>query len=248
METADVPQTVRSTDNYSNRAVRSWWADGFWDLAMAGFWLITAVWLYPLVRTLDFPSWTWPWPFITEESINPMSREITLWIASLFGIWIIYIVSAKLLIDRLKRRFTAPRLGDVRHAFFLPVGRSFGLIFLALYVAGCAALVGLFWTVKGGPHFFSAIGIASFGGILFLLGKRFDIPRYLWLAGVGTASCILVELLTTRADYQLGPRNFFDVSPLLGNPSLVCLIWAALLVAGGILTVRNVLRLPNAEA
>jgi hypothetical protein len=248
MATAYPSTAVTPPDELTRRATRAWWADGFWDLAMAGFWFLTAVWLYPLVRTMDFPSWTWPWPFVTAEQVNPLSREITWWVVILFGIWIFYIVSAKLLIDRLKRLFTAPRLGDVRHLFFLPVGRSFGFIFLAVYVTSGAVITSLFWLVKGGPHFFSAIGIASFGGILFLLGKRFGIPRYLWLAGLGTAACILVELLTTRADYQLGPRNFFDVSPLLGNPSLVCLIWSGVLLLSGVIALRSVLRLPHAEA
>jgi hypothetical protein len=235
-------------DEYSRRTVRAWWADGLWDLALAGFWLLTGALVYPLIRTLDFPSWTWPWPFITEEHINPLSMEITLWAAGLFFIWIGYIFLAWLLIERVKRRLVAPRLGDVRHKFILPMGRSFGLIFFAVYVLECVVLTALFWKVKGGPHFFSVFGIASFAGVMYLVGLKFNIRRYRWIAVIGSAATVLAELATTNAVYMEGPKNFMDVSPLYGNPSLPCLIWAGILLVSGVITLRGILRLPYAEA
>ncbi|MGB7539691.1 MAG: hypothetical protein WBM17_14210 [Anaerolineales bacterium] len=211
METTPSPVSDVSVDKYSHRAIRAWWADGLWELAMAGFWAITALWLYPLVQTLAFPSWTWPWPFITEEHINPLSTQITLWVIGLLFMWMAYILLAWFLIDRVKRRYVAPRLGDVRHKFLLPMGRSFGLIFFAVYVLGCVGLSILFWKVKGGPHLFSVFGISSFAGVMYLVGRKFDIRRFRWISIIGTAGCILAEFAATNAVYTDGPKNFMDM-------------------------------------
>jgi hypothetical protein len=235
-------------DSYSDRATRAWWADGLWELAMAGFWAITALWLHPLVQTLAFPSWTWPWPFITEEHINPLGTQVTLWVIGLFFMWMTYIFLAWVLIGRVKRRFVAPRLGDVRHKFFLPMGRSFGFFFFAVYFLGCVVLSILFWKVKGGPHLFSVFGIASFAGVMYLVGRKFDLRRFRWVAIIGTILCVSAEMLTTTAVYLDGPKYFMDVSPLYGNPSLICLIWAGMLLLSGFIAVRRTLRLPHAEA
>ena len=48
--------------------------------------------------------------------------------------------------------------------------------------------------------------------------------------------------------FMEGPKNFMDASPLYGNPSLPCLIWAGVLVVSGLVTLRGILRLPYAEA
>ncbi|MBN2084692.1 MAG: hypothetical protein JW748_05665 [Anaerolineales bacterium] len=246
-----VPQSLISpvpVDSFSDRATRAWWTDGLWELAMAGFWAITALWLHPLVQTLAFPSWTWPWPFITEEHINPLRTQIALWVIGLFFIWMTYIFLARLLVDRMKRRLVAPRLGDVRHKFFLPVGRSFGLIFFAVYVLGCAVLTILFWKGKGGPHLFSVFGIASFAGAMYLVGRKYDLRRFRWVSIVGSVLCVTAEMLTTHAVYLDGPKNFMDVSPLYGNPSLICLIWAGMIFLSGFIALRQTLGLPHAEA
>ena len=76
MEAACPSTPAFPLEDYSRRAARAWWADGLWDLAVAGFCFLTAVWIYPLVRTQDFPSWTWPWPFVTQEHINPLMKVI----------------------------------------------------------------------------------------------------------------------------------------------------------------------------
>ncbi|MBN1440450.1 MAG: hypothetical protein JW929_13660 [Anaerolineales bacterium] len=236
-----------SSDAFTRRSIRAWWADGLWDLALAGFWAITALWTYPLVIALAFPSWSWPWPFITKEPINPLKNEVAFWGAALLAVWIAYIFLAWLLVTGLKRRFVAPRLGDVRHAFFLPIGRSFGLIFAAAYALGCLALAFLFWKARGGPHLFSVFMIVSFAGVMYLVGRKFDIRRYRWIAAAGSGLCIAAELLTTNAVYLEGPKHFLDVSPFYGNPSLPSLIWAALLLISGITAFRRVLRLPYAQ-
>jgi hypothetical protein len=234
--------------DFTRTAVRAWWADGLWDLALAGFWLITALWVFPLIRTAAFPSWTWPWPFLTRETDNPLAGAIGLWTAALFLIWAVYIFLARLAINLLKRRLIAPRLGDVRHSFLLPVGRGFAVVFLLVYLAGIVLLGGLLWGLKGGPRIYDVFVIAAFAGAIFLVGWRFRIRRYLWMSAVGTVLCLLAEMITTNAIYRNGPRNFLDVSPLYGNPSLVCLVWTAVLLVGGTIALLRTLRLPRAEA
>jgi hypothetical protein len=234
--------------DFTRTAVRAWWLDGLWDLALAGFWLATALWIFPLVRTTAFPSRTWPWPFVTKETVDPLGTEIAIWTAGLFVLWLAYILIARFIVDRLKRRFIAPRTGDVRHPFFLPVGRGLTAVFMLVYLFGCVLLGGLFWFAKGGPRLFDVFVIAAFGGILLVLGGRFQIRRYYWMAAAGVGASILAELITTNAVYRNGPRNFLDVSPLFGNPSLVCMIWSGVLLIGGTITLLRTLRLPHAEA
>lgn len=246
----ETPKSLSSSlpiEEYSRRTVRAWWADGLWDLVLAGFWALTALWNYPLVRTLDFPSWTWPWPFITQEHINPLSTEIKFWTVVLLPIWIGYAILAYLLVDRLKRILIAPRMGDMRHKFFLPMGRMFILLDLSLYVLASLLLGWLFWKTKGGPHLYSVFMITSFAVVLFLVGRKYHIRRYPWIAIIGAVLCILAELLSTNAVYLNGPKNFLDVSPFYGNPSLVCLVWAVMMFLNGAVTLRNTLRLPYAE-
>src|SRR4030042_671912 len=219
METSKRLSSTVPPEEYSRRTVRAWWADGLWDLALAGFWILTAVWLYPWVRPVAFPPWTSPWPFITHEQINPSGNEISLWGFALFPIWISYAFLAHFLVERMKRVYVAPRLGDVHLKFLLPLERGFAFLYLATYVLGSFLLGVLFWKLKGGPHFFSFFIISSFAAVLFLLGRRYQIRRYPWIAAIGTAGCVLAELLTTNAVYLNGPKNFLDVSPFYGNPS-----------------------------
>jgi hypothetical protein len=247
METSKPLSASLPLEEYSRRTVRAWWADGLWDLVLAGFWILTALWIYPLVWVLDFPSWTWPWPFITQEHINPLADEIALWAIALIPIWIAYLFLAKFTIDRLKRRFIAPRLGDVRHKFFLPIGRGFIFLFLTVYMLSTFLLGFLFWKINGGLHLYSVVMITSFAGVLFLLGRKYHLPRYSWIAIIGSILCFFAELLTTNAVYMNGPQNFMDVSPFYGNPSLACFIWAMLMFFSGIITLRQTLRLPYAE-
>jgi hypothetical protein len=229
---------------YTRLAVRSWWSDGLWDLAMAFFFVITALWLYPIVRVEGFPSWTWSWPFITQEHINPLHNEIMLWELGIFGIWFAYVVIAYWIVVRLKRRFVAPRLGDIRHKFFLPVERKVYVFFLGVYLIGCLLLGVLYWYVKGGPHLFSVVCAAAPAGIIFIIGRIYALPRYQWVAVAGLGLSILTEMLTTNAIYDNGPVNFMNVSPLYGNPSLPLLIWGGLTLISGCLALRRTMRLP----
>ena len=113
------------------RTVRAWWADGLWDMAVAGFCGLTAVWLFPLVRVLAFPAWTWPWPFVTEETVNPMRQEIALWALGMLAVWAVFSFVAYWVVSWLKRRFVATRLGDVRFKFILPIRNVYhGIDFL----------------------------------------------------------------------------------------------------------------------
>jgi hypothetical protein len=248
MKAVSSPSHPVPVETYTRQTVRFWYVDGLWDLAMAGFFAVTAVWIYPLMRTMDFPSWTWPWPFITQEPINPMQTEITLWAAGTLAIWVIYALVAYGIVSALKRRFVSPRLGDVRFQFFLPVERKVILLYLAVYVAGCVFLTWFYLRVIGGLHLYSVFVAVAPAGILFLMGVAYRIPRYRWVAAVGLILSVLLELLTTKAVFAAGPRNFFDVSPIYGNPSLTFLVWTGVLVVSGLIAFRQTLRLPYAQA
>jgi len=229
-------------DEYTKRAVRAWWADGLWDFAMAGFFAVTALWAYPLVRVLAFPAWTWPWPFITQEPINPLQREITLWGLMILPVWVVYFLAANVLIRKLKARWIAPLTGDVRHAFFLPVEkRIFGLHVLT-YAALLALTYGLCLWLKGGSHWWSLIFIASPTGILYIVGDRYRLPRYRWMALAGFAVGLLLELVATaNADYTRGPQHFFEVAPDYGNPAIPLAVWTIVCIVGGAAALRRTL-------
>lgn len=227
------------------RTVRAWWADGLWDLAMAGFLVVTAVWLYPLIRVFAFPSWTWPWPFTTQETINPMQLEITLWAAATLVIWAGYVYLAYQVVSWLKRRFVAPRLGDVRFNFMLPIENRTMAAYVALYLLGSFLVMLLLAWLKDGPRLATAFCLVAPASLLFVLGRTYALARYKWVAGLGLGFSLLAEFFTTTAVYLQGPTNFMDVSPILGNPSLPLLVWAGVLLVSGSLAFYQTMRLPH---
>lgn len=229
------------------RTVRAWWADGLWDLAMAGFLAITAVWLYPLMRVVAFPSWTWPWPFTTPETINPRQTEIAVWAVATLLIWAGYVYLAYRLVSWLKRQFVAPRLGDVRFNFMLPIENRTVAAYVALYLLGSFVVMLLLAWLKDGPRFVTAFCLVAPASMVLVLGKIYALPRYYWVAGVGLILALLAEFLTTTAVYLQGPTNFMDVSPILGNPSLPLLVWAGVLLVSGSLAFYQTMRLPHAS-
>jgi len=239
--------TTRSDplNKYLRRTLRAWWADGLWDLAMAGFLALTAVWLHPLIRVMAFPSWTWPWPFSTQETINPMQQEIILWALGTLAIWGGFAFLAYRVVSWLKRRFIAPRLGDVRFKFILPIENRIYVIFVVSYLLGSLLVMGLLWLTKGGPQFATAFCAVAPASLLFAVGKIYNLPRYQWVALLGLGLSLLAEFFTTAADYMQGPANFLDVSPIYGNPSLTLLVWAGVLLVSGSLALYQTLRLPR---
>lgn len=231
---------------YTRRSVRAWWADGLWDLAMAGFFAVTAAWLHPLVWVSFFPSWTWPWPFATLEPVNPRQTEFMLWGLGTLGVWIVYTWAAYQLVNHLKQRLIAPRLGEVRFKFFLPVERKILVVYLGCYLVSVPLLIQLYQSVKGGLHLFSAIAALA-PGLLFAIGWVYRLPRYQWAALAGCGISLLLELaLTTSANYQRGPVNFLDVSPRYGSFTLPFLVWAGVLTISGLSALYQTLRLPYA--
>lgn len=229
------------------RTVRAWWADGLWDLAIAGFLVVTVAWLYPLVFAFAFPSWTWPWPFTTQETINPMRAEVTLWAVATLIIWVGYVYLAYWLVSWLKRRFVAPRLGDVRFNFMLPIDSQTIAAYAALYALGSILVMALLAWLKEGPRLVTALWIVAPASVLFVLGRTYALTRYRWVAGLGLFLALAMEFLTTTAVYPQGPTNFMDVSPLLGNPSLPLLVWAGILLVSGSLAFYQTMRLPHAS-
>jgi hypothetical protein len=220
-----------------------WWADGLWDFAMAGFFALTAYWGYVWIRVEAFPTWTWPWPFITDEVVNPLRGEIWLWIAAILPACALYTWSAFKIVQALKTRWIAPHTGHVRFRFWMRVERRVYLAHVAWYVVSLALLVGLCSLLKGGPHVMSAIFIVAPVGILFIIGWVYRLPRYRWVAAAGLVVGAALELLaTTHADYMKGPANFFDVSPLYGNPALPFVVWAIILIASGAIALARTLR------
>ena len=229
------------------RTVRAWWADGLWDLAAAGFLAITAVWLYPLMRVVAFPSWTWPRPFTTQETINPMQTEIAGWAVATLLIWAGYVYLAYWLVSWLKRQFVAPRLGDVRFNFMLPIENRTVAAYVALYLLGSFVVMLLLAWLKDGPRLAAAFCLMAPASLFGVLGKIYTLPRYYWVAGVGLVLALLAEFLTTTAVYLQGPTNFMNVSPILGNPSLPLLVWSGVLLVSGLLAFYQIMRLPHAS-
>ncbi|MBK8903443.1 MAG: hypothetical protein IPM53_19830 [Anaerolineaceae bacterium] len=232
-------------NKYLRRTVRAWWADGLWDLAMAGFLAVTAMWLYPLIRAVAFPSWTWPWPFTTQETIYPMHAEIIVWAMATLVIWSGYVYLAYRVVSWLKRRFVASRLGDVRFNFMLPIENRAIAVYVALYLLGSVLVMALLAWLKDGPRLAAALCIVAPASLLFVLGKTYALARYRWVAGLGLGLSLLAEFFTTTAVYHQGPTNFMDVSPIVGNPSLPLLVWAGVLLVSGAFAFYQTMRLPH---
>ncbi|MGD8750799.1 MAG: hypothetical protein PVG14_05220, partial [Anaerolineales bacterium] len=67
--------------------------------------------------------------------------------------------------------------------------------------------------------------------------------RYQFIAVIGLILALSLELLlTTQADYMIGPRNFLDVIPAWGCPTLACLIWALMCAVSGLIGLFGVRR------
>lgn len=236
-------------ENLTRRTVRSWWADGLWDFAIAGYMILIGLWMYILVRVIAFPSWTWPWPFITREVENPMAAQILVWGLAIIPVSALYMWLTYKLVLVLKAKWLASRQGDVRHSFWLKVEPRFWGIYILGYLGAFAGAAGLILLLTGSPHFYSVMLIAAPASVLVTFGIGYSLRRYTLAGVIGFVGGLFVEaLLTTQAVYLKGPNGFLDVSPDYGNPAIPALIWAAIFLVSGIIGLMGVLSLPEQEA
>jgi hypothetical protein len=213
----------------TNRAVRSFWMDGLWDLAFAGVFLVMGLWGAIYVSFIAFHSSTWP-------AFQELGKNVA-WLGLLFLIVVLIplIWLAWLLVKHLKRTLIAPYIGHVEHRFFMPVDRTVFVWCFILYAIGLGSLYGIFTWLKGGPYMMSVPFIISPAAIFWAIGKVYGMRRYQFIAVIGLILAVSLEmLLTTKADYMMGSRNFLDVLPAWGCPTLPCLIWAMLSIVSGL--------------
>ncbi|MBN1428735.1 MAG: hypothetical protein JXB07_10140 [Anaerolineae bacterium] len=230
-------------NNLKRQAVRSWWADGLWDFAMGIFFGLLAVWSYYLMRVMSFPSWTWPWPFITNEPINPMQNEITLWIIGGVIVLAGYTCGAYCAVQALRSYWLAPIQGEVHHPFGLSLEKRVWIIYLVTFVAITGLYSYLNMLLLGQMRYFSATFAAAPAGMLFTVGLTYRIRRYQWVAVSGLAISIGLEwFVTTPSDYMQGPQHFLDVPGIPGNPAIPLLVWFALCLVSGIIALHRTLR------
>lgn len=235
--------TSLSLNTLTKRTVRAWWADGLWGFAVAGFNVLLAGWFYIWVRVRAFPSWTWPWPFITNETVNPMQVQFLLWTIGLIPFTAVYAYGAYRLVTLLKSRWLASRQGDVRHPFWLKVEPRTLVVYLLACLGLFVTITWLALTVTGGAHFASTIIISAYGAVLLALGSAYSLARYIWSGALGILACTLTELfLTSSADFMRGPTGFFNVAPDFGNPAIPLLIFAAIFLVTGLVGLVQVLR------
>ncbi len=234
MRTTDHNQ-ISTLDHLTKRSVRSFWMDGLWDLVTAGMLLIIAFWGFYYLKFVAFPRWTWP--FFQD------SGRTIVWIGLLILVlglnvyfWIMWFV-----LKKLKSRLIYPYTGVAEHRFFLPMDTKVYIWYGIIYIMGLGILYGMFSLVKGGFSVMSIPFIISPAAILVGVGWFYGIRRYLWIAVIGLSLALVLELFfTTQADYIAGPRNFLDLLPQWGSPTLPCLVWAVLFTISGLIGFINV--------
>jgi hypothetical protein len=224
-------------DQLTKRAVRAFWMDGLWELALVGALLTTGIWGIFYVHFVAFPVSTWP--FLQEWGRDSVWLGLLILIAALA----IYIWGAWIVVKKLKRAWISPYVGHAQHKFFMPVEDKVYLWYFLLYLAGVGLLYGFFALVKGGVYVMSVPFIISPAAALWVVGRKYAIRRYEWFAAIGLLLSVLLELLLTwPASYQHGPQNFLNVRPEWGSPALPCFVWSIIfLVSGliGLITIRR---------
>lgn len=228
---------VKGIDQYTKQAVRAFWLDGLWELAFVGVLLMIGIWGMLYIQFVAFPSSTWP--FLEEVGGHVVWSGLFILVAALATyIWIAWII-----VKKLKRILVAPYTGHAEHPFFLPIDSKVFLWYFILYILGHGLLYGLFSFSKGGFAMTSVPLIISPAAIFWGIGRVYNIQRYQLLAPGGLVLAVLLELLlTTPADYTLGPRNFLDVLPQWGSPALPSFIWAVMLGISGLIGLIHIRR------
>jgi hypothetical protein len=217
-------------DQLTERAVRAFWIDGLWEMALVGALLITGFWGIFYVRFVAFPESTWP--FLQEWGRD----SIWMGLLTLIAVLAIYLWGAWIVVKKLKRAWISPYAGHAEHRFFMPIDTRTYLMYFLFYFAGIGLLYGLFAWIKGGIHLMSVPFILSPAVALWVVGRKYAIRRYEWFAIIGFISTILLELLLTwPASYQHGPQNFLNVRPEWGSPALSCFVWAAIFLISGLI-------------
>jgi hypothetical protein len=233
---------------FTRRAVRAWWADGLWDFAVAGFFAILAGWSYILMRVMAFPSWTWPWPFRTTATLNPLHDQILLWIVAIVPLVAAYMWLTYTLVAYLKSNWLASRQGDVRHSFWFKMEKKVYAFYLLLYLGTGVIVAALCLWLTGSPRWYTVLSIAAPFSILMAISGTYSLPRYRWGAVLGLVAALGIELfLTTPASYQTGPLSFFQVPPEIGNPAIPLLIWSIVFLLSGLVGLSAVLAQPAEE-
>ena len=231
------PVEHANLDELTNRAVRAFWLDGLWELALVGVLLITGIWGTFYVQFVAFPESTWP--FLQGWGRDVVWVGLLTLIVALTGyVWMAWIV-----VKKLKRYWIAPIAGHAEHKFFMPVEKKVYLWYFLMYMAGIALFYGLFAWVKGGVYVMSVPFIISPAAALWVVGRRYSIRRYRWAAGIGLVLSTVLELLFTwPATYQHGPQDIFNVRPEWGSPTLPCLVWASVFLVSGVIGLISVRR------
>lgn len=224
-------------DQFTKRSVRAFWMDGLWDLVIAGFLLIIAIWGWFYMQFVAFPNWTWP--FLRN------SGQLLIWLGLLVaGLGLtVYIWVMWRLVRRLKNRLITPYTGYAEHSFFLPIDPKVFIWYALIYFTGLALLYGLFFWIRGGLNLMSIPFIISPAAMLAGVGWFYRVRRYLWIAGMGLVLSLMLEMtIITQADYFAGPRNFVNTLPQWGCPTLPCLVWAGLFVISGLIGLIRIRR------
>ena len=226
-----------SPAKYARRVMRAWWADGLWDIAMAGIFLILAGHTYMLARVSGFPSWTWPWPFATDEVHNPGQLSIFLWALGLIPVVLIYKVVAHRVVEWAKNRLFGDQVGRVRYRVWLDVDLRVYLMYVVAFAIGTATFLYISQRVAGGLHVISVPAALAPACMLSAIGLVYRLPRYGWVSGIGLVLGVGLDLLATvPASETEGPAHFFVVAPDFGNPAIPFLVWAGVLLVSGIVT------------
>lgn len=230
-----------SLTELTNLAVRSFWMDGLWDLAAATFFLLLGLWGAFYVYFVAFHRSTWP-------TFQDLGRNVVwlglliLILALVLLVWVDWLI-----VKRLKRMLISPHTGHADHRFIMPVDKRVFVWYFVLYAIGLALLYGLFAWLKEGAYVMSVPFIISPAAIFWALGKVYRMRRYQFIAVVGLILALSLELLlTTQAGYMTGPRNFLDVIPAWGCPTLACLIWALMSAVSGLIGLIGVRRRKHA--
>jgi hypothetical protein len=212
--------------------------DGLWDLAFVSIFLLLGLWGAFYVSFVAFPIATWP-AFQELGKSMVWLGLLALIILLIPLIWIAWII-----VKHLKRAVISTYMGHVEHRFLMPVDRKLFAWYFVLYVIGLGLLYGLFYWIKGGPYVMSVPFIISPAAIFWATGRVYGIRRYQLIAVIGLILALCLELmLTTQANYTTGPRNFLDVNPAFGCPTLPCLVWAVMCAISGLIGLVGVRRL-----